>query len=64
MTITSLKVKFEAGKSLNNQDLMFNLEMLKQVNHQVAVMLFDTYDRQSNDGKERQDTVQSACCRI
>ncbi len=29
--------------------------MLKQVNHQVAVIVvFDTYDRQSNDGRRDQ----------
>ncbi len=48
--------KFEAGKSLNNQDLMFqSLKCLKQANHHGSYRYL-THIRQGSDKKERQDT--------
>ncbi len=63
MTITSLeKFKLEAGKSLNNQDLMFqSLKMLKQVNHQVETSYLITYDDKSNDGRKTRYEVHKNC---
>ncbi len=55
-TITSLeKFKFE-GKSLNNQDLMSSLEMLKQVNHHGSYRyLTHTTDKAMMERKTRHE---------
>ncbi len=54
----SLKFKFEAGKSLNNQDLIFpvsNVEASKSSSNWLS--LFEhIHDEQRRDGRRRQDT--------
>ncbi len=64
MTIHILKkFKFEAGKSLNNQDLMFQSRNIEQVNHQKwQLSLFDTYDRQTMMEEDQDTEVQEFTC--
>ncbi len=57
------KFKFEVGKSLNNQDLMFQFGNV-EVNHQVAVIVILSWQTRQWWKKDKIRSTRIVCCRI